>query len=82
MVTDREDMIPEVSGQDQTIRNKVSYRGRIHTNHVTTEGTGEPLFFWLSDHHLHTAPHSHPKSKFKSLIKLLLFLLLSSDAEK
>lgn len=82
MVTGRKDMIPEVSGQDQTIGNKVSYRGHIHTNHVTTEGTGEPLFFWLSGHHLHMAPHSCPKSKFKSLIKLPFFLLLTSDAEK
>lgn len=82
MVTNREDMIPEISGQDQTKGNKVSYRGHIHTNHVTTEGTGKPLFFWLSGHHLHTAPHGRPKNKFKSLIKLLFFLLLSSDAEK
>lgn len=48
-VIGREDMMPIISGQNQTTENQASYRGSVHTKHVTPRG-------------LHWGEHSSPGS--------------------
>lgn len=59
-VVDREDMMPSIAGQNQTTGNQVSYRGSMHTNHVTPEGTtlrgSTVLGKWVPSSHCSTTP--------------------------